>query len=587
MTVTPLHRPTRRVLQPLALGLALLMTFGAGSGAAARQATPAAPNDGINPASQPNASASYLEGIDVSHWQGTTDWAKVAAAGKSFAIMKATEGTGYVDPSYATNHAGAAAAGLWTSAYHFARPGATPNEAVLEADHFVAVANLGTRDLIPALDLEVTGGLSTSALQGWVSTWLREVTAKLGVRPMIYTSPSFWKTYMGDSPSLALAGYPILWIAHWGVATPTVPAQNWGGHGWTFWQYSDCGTVPGISGCVDLDRYRGTDLAPVAYSVFNVTASTAAPVKQGQSAAATVDIVRTNFPSPVALSVSGLPAGTEGVFASNPTADPSTQLTVTTAAFPTSTPPGTYPLTITGVGAGLTRTTSVNLVVADGIPPTIVAPVARLSGSGRLGATTVQVRVSWSASDPSGIASCGLQRNANGAGWSAVRLPNATSTAISDGLAIGTTAQYRARATDGNANTSAWTAGAAVRALLTQQSSSSVTYTGTWHTAYASYVSGGSLRYASTAGASASYRFWGSSIAWVAFRGPNRGSARVYVDGAYLKQVSLYASTYLPESIVFASNWSANGSHTIKIVVVGTAGRPRVDIDAFLRLVRS
>ena len=50
--------------------------------------------------------ATVLEGIDVSHWQGTINWPKVAAAGKKFAIIKATEGTNYVDPHYATNRAG-------------------------------------------------------------------------------------------------------------------------------------------------------------------------------------------------------------------------------------------------------------------------------------------------------------------------------------------------------------------------------------------------------------------------------------------------------------------------------------------------
>jgi len=36
---------------------------------------------------------------------------------------------------------------------------------------------------------------------------------------------------------LADAGYKTLWIAHWGVTSPTIPANNWGGHGWTFWQF--------------------------------------------------------------------------------------------------------------------------------------------------------------------------------------------------------------------------------------------------------------------------------------------------------------------------------------------------------------
>jgi GH25 family lysozyme M1 (1,4-beta-N-acetylmuramidase) len=39
-----------------------------------------------------------------------------------------------------------------------------------------------------------------------------------------------------------------------------VPAGNWGGSGWTFWQHSSTGTVPGVSGAVDLDRFNGSSI---------------------------------------------------------------------------------------------------------------------------------------------------------------------------------------------------------------------------------------------------------------------------------------------------------------------------------------
>jgi GH25 family lysozyme M1 (1,4-beta-N-acetylmuramidase) len=69
---------------------------------------------------------------------------------------------------------------------------------------------------------------------------------------------------MGNTQSLATGGYKMLWVAHWTTASsPTVPANNWAGNGWTFWQYTSSGTVAGISGRVDLDRYRRTDFTPV------------------------------------------------------------------------------------------------------------------------------------------------------------------------------------------------------------------------------------------------------------------------------------------------------------------------------------
>lgn len=127
-------------------------------------------------------------------------------------------------------------------------------------------------------------------------------------------------------------------------------------------------------------------------------------------------------------------------------------------------------------------------------------------------------------------------------------------------------------------------AGRAFIPRRTQQSSSSITYHGTWHSVGNANASGGSLKYATAAGASAGYTFTGSSIAWVAYKGPNRGSAKVYIDGVYAATVSLYKSSYVSRSVVYAMSSGSNGSHTIKIVVVGTAGHPRVDLDAFVRL---
>jgi GH25 family lysozyme M1 (1,4-beta-N-acetylmuramidase)/uncharacterized protein YraI len=209
------------------------------------------------------STSGYREGIDVSHWQGTIDWARVRGAGKTFAFAKATEGIGWKDDAYDRNKAGALAQGLMFGAYHFARPGS--NDPVREADWFVDTAGIQHGMLIPALDLEVTGGLGPTALTAWVKAWLGRVYERLGVRPMIYTSPSFWRNALGDSRWFADNGYAILWVAHWGVSSPSVPGSNWGGRSWTFWQYTSDGSVPGIAGRVDLNRYRFQSFAAVTY----------------------------------------------------------------------------------------------------------------------------------------------------------------------------------------------------------------------------------------------------------------------------------------------------------------------------------
>ena len=59
-------------------------------------------------------------------------------------------------------------------------------------------------------------------------------------------------------------GYEMLWIAHWTTQSdPIVPGGAWGANGWTFWQYTSSGVVPGIAGRVDLNRFNGSDLTAV------------------------------------------------------------------------------------------------------------------------------------------------------------------------------------------------------------------------------------------------------------------------------------------------------------------------------------
>jgi lysozyme len=206
---------------------------------------------------------SWLKGIDISHWQGPINWSKVGNHPISFVIAKATQGQTYNDPNYASYRRGAAGQGIAWTAYHFADPATSANDAVRQADHYVDVAALGSGDLIPALDLEWFNGLTVDQLVQWVKDWLRRVYTGTGVKPMIYTRASFWSTRMGDTTWFANHGYTSLWIANW-TAThpPIVPANNWAGHGWTFWQWTDCGSIAGIDGCVDRDRYNGTDLTP-------------------------------------------------------------------------------------------------------------------------------------------------------------------------------------------------------------------------------------------------------------------------------------------------------------------------------------
>ncbi len=212
--------------------------------------------------------AEPTEGIDISHWQGDIDWTQVRAAGKAFAFMKASEDIDFIDSTYGLNRARAKAAGLIVGAYHFAQPDPSPGDAVAEADHFIATAGIADGDLPPVLDLERTGGLPPAALQTWVKAYLERIRERTGVRGVIYTSPNFWATNMAGTDWFATNGYRVVWVAHWTTApSPTVPASDWAGFGWTFWQYTSSGSVAGITGRVDLDRFDGADVSSVVIDV--------------------------------------------------------------------------------------------------------------------------------------------------------------------------------------------------------------------------------------------------------------------------------------------------------------------------------
>jgi lysozyme len=212
------------------------------------------------PTSPPSAAPAYLTGIDVSYHQGTIDWRRVAEAGNGFTFIRASAGTLTADSMYSMNRWAATAAGLRVGAYHYANPDGAPNDAANEAAWFLRNANVASGDLVPALDLEVSNGLGSDALIAWAQTWLTEVEAATGARPIIYTNASFWATSMANTDWFARAGYR-LWVASWTSSSqPTMPAGNWAGAGWTFWQHTSSATVPGITGPIDADRFAGSSI---------------------------------------------------------------------------------------------------------------------------------------------------------------------------------------------------------------------------------------------------------------------------------------------------------------------------------------
>ncbi len=202
-----------------------------------------------------------VPGIDVSKWEAPVDWPKVRATGQRFAIMKATEGKTWTDPSFHENWIGAKTAGLLRGAYCYFHPDQDPKS---QADCFVSTVKAENDDgeLPPILDLEDAGKLGAAKIISQTKIWLDGVEAAFGRKPMIYSGISFLNTsfsVLGGGPPSWAKDYPF-WLA-WYPYTYTdgmIPSMPRGWFNWTFWQYSEKGSVNGINAGVDMDVFNGT-----------------------------------------------------------------------------------------------------------------------------------------------------------------------------------------------------------------------------------------------------------------------------------------------------------------------------------------
>jgi GH25 family lysozyme M1 (1,4-beta-N-acetylmuramidase) len=548
-----------------------------------------------------------LPGIDVSHHQDVIDWAQVAASGIRFVFTKATEGRNFVDPMYVTNKLGAEANGIAFSAYHFARPDASANDAVVEADHFVDTAQLVPGNLFPVLDVERTGGLDQAELTQWILDWLDRVTERLGVRPIVYTSPAGWASRTGDTTAVAAAGYTVLWIAHWGVAQPTLPANGWNGNGWTFWQYDNCGSIPGIGGCVDTDWSASSDLSPVTIPSPDVTPPTVALA------------VPSGVTGPVEVSFNEIVHGvtTDNTFVWTPqtgTYPPFTLAcrsgkdvavdcvtgnvrTVTLTLVDPLVPGETYeavvnpPVTPSAVvdrGGNSAPTTT-----ADFAPPTEVEQGSPAVGYGWRSVSKDQAYGGAFAVERRAGASASYAFHGTSVTWYTTTGPAQGKAAVSiDGHGMGTFDQYASRPSFRVARSFTKLAHGwhtiTVRVLGTASASASDTQVtvdafqsggelvknpavdAAWGTLEAARATEGRAAASDLARSSATFTFRGTGVEWITIRRRDQGRAELWVDGLLVKTVDNYAEqpTF---GVARSITGLASGVHTLRIVVLGEA----------------
>lgn len=187
------------------------------------------------------------EGIDVSGWQGKIDFSQVKNSGIDFVYIKSSEGQNTVDSYFLRNYEEARSNGLNIGFYHYVRA-RTTEEAILEAEHFANTIAGTVPTCKLAMDFENFGNLSISEINEISKVFLERVQELTNKEMIIYSNTASARTIF----SWELANEYPLWVAQYYVNNPSDNGK------WSVWegfQYTDRGTVPGINGYVDRDRF--------------------------------------------------------------------------------------------------------------------------------------------------------------------------------------------------------------------------------------------------------------------------------------------------------------------------------------------
>ncbi len=202
-----------------------------------------------------------IEGKDVSKFQGDKDWPPEVSAGKTFCFLRASCGT---DPALETTlperWGPATSAGLICGAYHYLWPENEESQVLAQANLFLsrfneAVPASQTAYLPAVIDIEAPAeGVDNETYAKGIRQWMGIVESSdrfAGRRTIIYTRQSFWRE-IGDPDGFS--DHP-LWVADYSQKPPRLPS---GWNDYAFFQYSEGGSVEGITGDADLDQFNGT-----------------------------------------------------------------------------------------------------------------------------------------------------------------------------------------------------------------------------------------------------------------------------------------------------------------------------------------
>lgn len=191
-----------------------------------------------------------LCGVDVSHYQGSIDFAQIREQGIDFVFIKATEGSSHKDECFDENWENAKQTELFMGAYHFF---SFDSSGKMQADHFISTAGSLKGKLPPVIDVEYYGDKEKNPpnpekVAEQLEDMLTVLEEHYQTKPVIYTTYKAYKDFIKGR----FEEYP-LWIRN--VYYPPV-FKNW-----TFWQYTDRAELTGYEGTekyIDMNVFKGT-----------------------------------------------------------------------------------------------------------------------------------------------------------------------------------------------------------------------------------------------------------------------------------------------------------------------------------------
>ena len=194
-------------------------------------------------------STTGIMGIDVSKWNGNIDWNQVKASGVNYVIIRcgyrgSSQGALIEDPKYKANIEGATKAGLKVGVYFFSQA-IDEVEAVQEASMVLSLVKNYKISYPIFLDVEASGGRAdniSKETRTAVCKAFCQTIQNAGYTPGVYAN----RVWLNSKIDTSQLGNCKIWLAQY-AAQPTYTGR------YEIWQYKDSGSVPGISGHVDLN----------------------------------------------------------------------------------------------------------------------------------------------------------------------------------------------------------------------------------------------------------------------------------------------------------------------------------------------